>query len=139
MLLPKCLLVCRKSYSSRWTIAFSSAFVIGFFTYFTDDVVVSLLILSHYRAFSATTGAICLQSVHICIPTEKKDPYRFSVRVFLLLLLEFPNLNIQIPGFCCIADDVQNRVPAASGKSAAQTIWQPDDCALILLSTVSEK
>lgn len=74
MLLPKCLLVRRKSYSSRWTIAFSSAFVIGFFTHFTDDVVVSLLILSHYRAFSATAGAICLQSVHICIPTKKERP-----------------------------------------------------------------
>ena len=79
----------------------------------------SLPQLSHYRAFSATAGVICLQSVHICIPTEKKDPYRFSVRVFLLLLLEFPNLNIQIPGFCCIADDVQNRIPVTSGKSAA--------------------
>lgn len=50
---------------------------------------------------------------------KKKDPYRISVKVLLLLFLEFPNLNIQIPGFCCIADDVQNRVPVASGKSAA--------------------
>lgn len=33
--------------------------------------------------------------------------------------LQLPNLNIQIPGFCCIADDVQNRVPVASGKAAA--------------------
>lgn len=91
-----------------------------FFTHFTAGFVAAfLIILSHHRAFFATTGAICLQSVHICIPTKKKDPYRFSVRVFLLLLLEFPNLNIQIPGFCCIADDVQNRVPVASGKAAA--------------------
>lgn len=139
MLLPKCLLVRRKSYSSRWTIAFSSAFVIGFFTHFTDDVVVSLLISSHYRAFSATAGAICLQSVHICIPTKKKDPYRFSVRAFLLLFLKFPNLNIQIPGFSCIVDDGENHVPVTSGKATAKTIRQPDGCILILLSTVSEK
>ena len=50
-----------------------------FFTHFTAGFVAAfLIILSRHRAFFATTGAICLQFIHICIPLEKrKTPTAF--------------------------------------------------------------